>query len=474
MTKDLDFAFASRYGSDEMRALWSDDHKRRTWRRLWVALAEAQAQAGLVTPEQVRDLRLHADKLNTRRALEIEREIGHDVMAEVRAFAEQCPTGGGVIHWGATSADITDNADILRLRESLRLLRGRLAELLAAFADQAALHRGLTCMAYTHLQPAEPTTVGYRLAGYAQDLLEHLRALDQLTAGLRGKGLKGAVGTQAAYGELLAGSGMSAAELETSFLAALELPAFTIATQTYPRSQDYAVLAALAGLAASLHKFAFDLRLLQSAGLGEMAEPFGEKQVGSSAMPFKRNPVNAEKICSLARHVAALPAVAWGNAADSLLERTLDDSANRRVILPEACLALDEILLTALKIVRGLRVNAAACASNLARYGPFAATERVLMALVRAGADRQTMHERLREHSLRAWDVVGKGQANPLAQNLAADPVLLRHLQPARLTELMQAERYTGTAAERTEALVAEIRRALAPSGERPVAPAAS
>jgi len=459
MTNNLDFPFASRYGSDEMRALWSDDHKRRTWRRLWVALAEAQAEAGLVTSEQVADLRRHAERLNTRRALEIEREIGHEVMAEVRAFAEQCPLGGGILHWGATSADITDNADVLRLRDALYLLRRRLGELLLAFADQITTHHALACMAYTHLQPAEPTTIGYRLAVYAQDLLEHWRALGALE--LKGKGLKGAVGTQAAYSELLAGAGRTPQELEAQVLGRLGLAAFPIATQTYPRVQDYQVLAALAALAASLHKFAFDLRLLQSSGFGELAEPFGEKQVGSSAMPFKRNPVQAEKICSLARYVAGLPAVAWENAAQSLLERTLDDSANRRIIFPEACLALDEMLTTALKIVRGLKVNAAACAAGLAKYGPFAATERVLMALVRAGADRQHMHEKLREHSLKAWEMIAQGKPNPLAHNLAADTEVLRYLQPARLSRLMKAEDYVGTAVQRALALAEEIRAAV-------------
>lgn len=459
MTNHLDFPFASRYGSDEMRALWSDDHKRRTWRRIWVALAEAQAEAGLVTPEQVADLRKHAEKLNTKRSIEIEKEIGHDVMAEVRAFAEQCPVGGGIIHWGATSADITDNADVLRLREALGLLRERLGELLLAFADQISTHRTLACLAYTHLQPAEPTTLGYRLAVYAHDLLGHWRALGALE--LKGKGLKGAVGTQASYRELLVGTGRTPEELEAQVLSRLGLVAFPIATQTYARIQDYQALTALAALAASLHKFAFDLRLLQSAGFGELAEPFGEKQVGSSAMPFKRNPVNAEKICSLARYVAGLPTVAWENAAQSLLERTLDDSANRRIVFPEACLALDEMLSTALKIVRGLKVNTAACAANLAKYGPFAATERVLMALVRAGADRQHMHAKLREHSLKAWEVIAQGKPNPLALTLAADPDLLRYLQPARLAELMKAEDYVGTAAERAAALAEAIREAL-------------
>ncbi|MGQ0602872.1 MAG: adenylosuccinate lyase [Anaerolineales bacterium] len=461
MTQNLDFPFAGRYGSDEMRALWADDHKRKTWRRIWVALAEAQADAGLVTQEQAADVRKHAERLNTKRALEIEKEIGHDVMAEVKAFAEQCPVGGGIIHTGATSADITDNADVLRQRDGLTQLREKTSQLLSAFADQIHTHRAIACMAYTHLQPAEPTTIGYRLAMYAQDLLLHLGSLDVLIAGLRGKGLKGAVGTQASYQELLNGSGMPPAELEARVMTKLDLAAFPIATQTYPRTQDYQLLATLAGLAASLHKFAFDLRVLQSAGFGELAEPFGEKQVGSSAMPFKRNPIHAEKICSLARYVAALPAVAWNNAAESLLERTLDDSANRRVFFPEAFLALDEMLLTALKIVRGLKVNVVACAANLEKFGPFAATERVLMALVRAGASRQHMHEKLRDHSLRAWDVIAKGKPNPLAHNLAADTELLHYLQPARLTELMKAEDYVGTAVERAEALAGEIRRVL-------------
>ena len=459
----FDSPFNLRYGSSQMRALWSDAGKRALWRRLWVALAEAQSRAGVVTPAQAADLRAHAEVPNTARALEIEAEIGHDVMAELRAFAEQCPVGGGIIHWGATSADITDNAEVLRQRDSLRLVRDRLAELLKAFADQIEKHANLVGMAYTHLQPAEPTTVGYRLAMYAQDLLGHLNTLDRVIANLRGKGLKGAVGTAASYKELLSGTVGTPADLESDFLRELELEAFPIATQTYPRGQDYTILAALAGLAAALHKFAFDLRLMQSQGFGEMAEPFGEKQVGSSAMPFKRNPVNAEKVCSLARYVSALPVVAWENAAEALLERTLDDSANRRLTLPEGFLAIEECLLTSTRIVRGLVVDAAAVAGNLERYGPFAATERVLMALVRAGADRQRCHDRLRTHSLKAWEALKAGRPNPLPGLLAADPELLQFLQPARIHELMDARAYVGTAPERANALVLDLHAALAP-----------
>jgi adenylosuccinate lyase len=461
LPSDPDSPFAARYGSAEMRTIWSDANKRRLWRQIWVALAAAQAQAGRVTPEQLADLRAHADHLNTKRALEIEQEIGHDVMAEVRAFAEQCPVGGGIIHWGATSADITDNADVLSQSQSLALLRRKLAELLRAFAGQITQRRALVCMAYTHLQPAEPTTLGYRLALYAQDLLEHLTSLDRLTADLRGKGFKGAVGTAASYQELLAETGTSPADLEAHVMEALGLPAFLITAQTYPRVQDYRVLTTLAGLAASLHKFAFDLRLMQSPGFGEVSEPFGARQVGSSTMPFKRNPVSAEKICSLARYVAALPGVAWDNAAEALLERTLDDSANRRAIWPEAFLACDEILMTAVQLASGLVVDPAACANNVEKFGPFAATERVLMALVRAGADRQRIHERLREHSLKAWKAVRAGRPNPLAESVASDAEFLRFLQPARLRELMNANQYVGTAIARADALVVEIQRAL-------------
>jgi len=456
--QSYDSPFSSRYGSPDMRALWSDERRRKLWRRIWVALAEAQHAAGLVTAEQAADLKSHADQINIPRALEIEKEIGHDVMAEVRAFAEQCPIGGGIIHWGATSADITDNADVLHQRDSLTLILKRLGELLTAFATRIEQTRDLPCMAYTHLQPAEPTTFGYRLAVYAQDLLAHQAALVGVRDGLRGKGLKGAVGTQASYGEILADTPLSPGELESKVMAALGLPAFAIATQTYPRVQDYSVLAALAALAASLHKFAFDLRVMQSAGFGEAAEPFGEKQVGSSAMPFKRNPVNAEKICSLARYIGALPQTAWGNAAESLLERTLDDSANRRTILPEAFIALDEILLTAKRLVEGMKIDEAACARNLEKFGPFAATERVLMAAVKAGGDRQHLHERLREHSLKAWDAIRADKLNPLAGLIAADPDFLRLIQPNRLKMLLDAREYVGTAKERAGLMAKQIR----------------
>src|SRR5690606_29686291 len=336
--------FTWRYGSEAMRHIWSETHKRKLWRRIWVALASAQQQAGLVSAEQVADLRDQVDNIDIERAHQIEQDIHHDLMAEVHTYAEQCPVGGGIIHLGATSMDVEDNADVLRIRQSLDLLLTRLGDLLRTLAEKIEAEADHVCMAFTHIQPAEPTTVGYRLAMYAQDLLADYADLKRIRGELRGKGFKGAVGTSASYSELLAGTGMTPDQMETHIMMALDLEPFLIATQTYSRRQDWVVLSALSGLAATVYKLAFDLRLLQSPPLGEWSEPFGQHQVGSSAMPFKRNPINAENIDSLARYLAALPRTAWDNAAHNLLERTLDDSANRRVILPEAFLAAEEIL----------------------------------------------------------------------------------------------------------------------------------
>ncbi len=453
--------FTWRYGSEEMRRIWSEVHKRRTWRRIWVALAEAQAEAGLVTPEQVADLRAHQDEINWERAQEIEAELRHDLMAEVRAYAEQCPLGGGIIHLGATSMDVEDNADALRLKEALLLVRKRLTALLAALAERIEAEADTPCMAYTHIQPAEPTTLGYRLSQYAQDFLEDLRALDATLPLVRGKGFKGAVGTSASYAHLLEGAAMSPEEMEACVMARLGLEAYPVTTQTYPRKMDYQVLCVLAGVAQSAHKAAFDLRVLQSPLFGELAEPFGRRQVGSSAMPFKRNPVTSETICSLARAVAGLPRVAWDNAALSLLERTLDDSANRRSALPEAFLAVDEMLTRLERIVSDLRIGREGMARNLAAYGPFAATEPLLMALVKAGANRQEMHERIRECSMAAWAAVQRGEANPLGELLAADAAITAHLPADRVRAILAEGASTGDAPARSRALARLIRRTL-------------
>jgi adenylosuccinate lyase len=448
--------YSWRYASDEMRYLWSETNKRRLWRKLWVALAQAQCDFGLVQVEQVEDLRAHAEQINIPRALEIEAEIHHDLMAEVKTFAEQCSTGSGIIHLGATSMDIEDNAEALRLRQALDLVLHKLAELLAVFAQKIDEYADLPVIAFTHLQPAEPSTLGYRLAFHAQDLLADYQMIRETYSNLRGKGFKGAVGTSASYAELLGIDQVAAFEQRLSEL--IDLPFYPVASQTYPRKQDYFILNGLAGLAATIYKFAFDLRLLQAPTIGELSEPFAEKQVGSSAMPFKRNPINAEKINSLARMLSQMPAVAWQNAAHSLLERTLDDSANRRTLLPEAFLISDEILRTSTRILRGLVVNQKAIERNLAIYAPFASTERVLMAMVKNGANRQEMHELLRSHAMTAWQAVRQGEANPLAQLLAQDAIITSKLSAQEVQTLMEINQYVGNAPQQARLLAQKIR----------------
>jgi len=454
--------FAWRYGSPAMRRLWSEEYKRQLWRRVWVALAEAQHVAELVSERELADLLAHQEEVDIARAHEIEADIRHDLMAELKTYAEQCPVGGGKIHLGATSADVEDNADILRINEALSLVRKHLIALLKALADQIENYEGLPAMGYTHLQPAEPTTLGYRLCQYAQDLLLDLQNLDGLTGSLKAKGLKGAVGASASYAQLLAGSGMTTAELERLAMERLGLEAVPVATQVYPRKQDFLVLSTLASIAQSLHRFAFDLRVLQSPPFGELSEPFAKKQVGSSAMPFKRNPVTAEKICSLARFVAALPQVAWHNAALSLLERTLDDSANRRVILPEAFLAVDEMLLAARRIVEGLVVREEGIARNLTAYGTFAATEALLMELVKAGADRQEMHERIRTHTMATWKALQRGEDNSMIESLSDDERITVYLSPGQVRKLLEARGYVGDAPARCREFLLLLHQAIA------------
>ncbi len=448
-----------RYGSDDMRRLWSEVEKRRLLRRFWVALAEAQSEAGLVSAEQVADLRAHQAQIDIARAAEIEAEIRHDLMAEIKTFAEQCPVGGAIIHLGATSMDVLDNVDALRLRHALDIIVAKLEDVLKTLAARIRAEADTPAMAFTHIQPAEPTTVGYRLAQYGQDLLEDLHEIRRVRDGIRGKGLKGAVGTSASYTQLLSGSGWTARQLEDRVMEKLGIRPFIAATQTYPRKQDWLVINALAGLCGSLHKFAFDLRILQSPPFGEWSEPFGKHQVGSSAMPFKRNPIAAENIDSLTRVVAALPRVAWDNAALSLLERTLDDSANRRMVLPEAFLLTDEVLARMQPLIEGLSIWAGPTARNLRDYGVFAATERLLMEAVKAGGDRQELHEVIREQSLVAWQALQAGQPNPLAENLLADARILALVDQETARALLDASDYVGDAPERAREMAAEIAR---------------
>lgn len=451
--------YSWRYGTPKMRSIWSEEGKRRLWRKLWVALARVESEFGLIDEQLTHELEAHAGDINLSRSFEIEEEIRHDLMAEVKTFAEQCPNAGGIIHLGATSMDIEDNADALRMRDSLKLIIQNLKALLNSFVDIIMKTADMPIMAFTHIQPAEPTTFGYRCAMWAQDLLINLEDLERVLASICGKGFKGAVGTASSYSELIGTEQLE--QFERRLAEELGIQFFPIATQTYTRLQDYRVIAALAGMAASLHKMAFDLRILQSPPVGEVSEPFGSRQVGSSAMPFKRNPIDAEKIDSLARLLSAMPQVAWGNASLSLLERTLDDSANRRTLLPESFLIADELLKTAIKIFSGLVLNTEAMQKTFSVYAPFACTERIMMALAKKGADRQVLHEKLREHALHAWAVIKSGQENPLFSMIQQDSYFTEIASHEELASMMDVQTYVGNAPERARKLVQTIQDAI-------------
>jgi adenylosuccinate lyase len=453
--------FSWRYARPALRELFSERERRKLWRAVWIALAESQMRSGLVTKAELDDLRAHGEDIDLDAALAIEREIGHDLMAEIRVYASQATIGGGKLHLGATSMDIEDTVEMFRLRRALGMLIDSLDRLLTAFVAQIDRFADTVCMGYTHLQPAEPATVGYRLAVYAQDLLIDRTSLAFARTQLTAKGIRGAVGTSASYVQLLDGAGRTAEEQEREVLAPFGLEARDVATQTYPRKLDYLLLSQLAGLGASLSKFAADVRISSSPGFGEMFEPFGEKQVGSSAMPFKRNPVMSERIGSLARLLPAYADVAWQNAATNFLERTLDDSANRRTILPEALMCTDEILTLGLRIVGGLRIDERRIAENLRTYGPFSGTEAVLMEAARAGADRQELHEAIRENAMTAYDALGRGESNPLARLLADDERIVQFVDPAEVRAQLDPTGHVGDAPQRARRLAARIRQSL-------------
>ncbi|MBQ0072368.1 MAG: adenylosuccinate lyase [Spirochaetales bacterium] len=447
-----------RYGSEEMKEIFSEVHKRKLLRRVWIALAKAECKAGIVTEAQVKELEEHKDEINIQRATEIENMIRHDLMAEIKTYAEQCPTAGGIIHLGATSMDALDNADAVRFKEAMALTLSRLDDLIDAMVEKAETYKATATMAFTHIQPAEITTIGYRLSQTIQDLLDDREELRAVAASIRGKGMKGAVGTGASYKDLCNGTSITSLELEKMVMEELGIKAFTAATQIYTRKQDVRIIAALSNIACTLHKFSQDFRILQSPPIGEFSEPFGKMQVGSSAMPFKRNPINSEKIDSLCRLVESQYQTAWNNAATTVLERSLDDSANRRVFIPESFIALDEILITELKIVKGMSVHSAATKRLLDSYGIFASTERLLMELGKKGADRQAMHETIREESLKAWALVQEGQANPLKESILKNPEFLKYLSKEEMEECLSAEGYVGDAIVRTEMIVEQAK----------------
>ena len=440
-----------RYGSSEMKEIFSEVHKRKLLRRVWIALARAQEKAGIVTREQVEELEAHKDDIDIEKATEIENVIHHDLMAEIKTYASQCPKAGGVIHLGATSMDALDNADAVRFLEALELTEKRLDDLLDAISEKAEEYKNVPTMAFTHIQPAEITTIGYRLSQTIQDLLDDREQLVFVKKSIRGKGMKGAVGTAASYKELLSESSISSIEMENMVMDELGIKAYDAATQIYSRKQDLRIIEALSSIACTLHKFSLDFRILQSPPIGEFSEPFGKMQVGSSAMPFKRNPINSEKIDSLSRIVENAYQSAWNNAASTVLERSLDDSANRRIFIPESFIALDEILITEIKVVKGMSIHSTATSRLMSSYGVFASTERVLMELGKKGADRQKMHEVIREESLRAWVSVQEGKENPLKKALMENEEILSYLSKEEIEKYLDASGYTGDAEKRTE-----------------------
>ncbi len=453
--------FTWRYGSNEMKRIFSEEHKRKLLRRVWIALAGAEMKAGLVTEEQLDELTLHKDDINIERASEIENVIHHDLMAEIKTYAEECPKAGAVIHLGATSMDVLDNADAVRFKEALVLIKAHLDDVISALAKKTEETKDTITMAFTHIQPAEITTIGYRLAQTLQDLLDDREDLVLMIERIRGKGMKGAVGTSASYSALTEGRGISAMELEKDVMDELGIRAFDAATQIYTRKQDLRIMETLSNIACTLHKFSQDFRLLQSPPIGEFSEPFSSMQVGSSAMPFKRNPILSEKICSLARIVEETVSTAWKNSASTFLERTLDDSASRRVFIPESFLALDEMLITERKVVEGMQIHSSATERLLENYAVFASTERLLMELGKKGADRQLMHEEIRKESLKAWEEVQKGKANPLKNALMENDQILKYLTKEETAAALDASSYTGDAVKRTELVLERAEKAL-------------
>lgn len=415
----------TRYASDEMSRLWGPARKARTWRWLWVVLAETQAELGLpISPEQIAELKAHVDDIDFAAAARYERQLRHDVMAHLHAYGDVCPTARPIIHWGATSCYVTDNTDLLLVRESLELVRRRLVGVIDALARQAELHCGLACLGLTHLQPAQPTTVGKRFCLWLYDLVLDLEQVGQRLSGLKARGAKGTTGTQASFLAIFDGDHDRVRRLDALVARQMGFEAsYPVTGQTYSRKVDAQVLSTLSGIAQSGHKAATDLRLLQS--FHEIEEPFEQQQVGSSAMAYKRNPMRAERMCGLARFVISLESSAAHTAATQWLERTLDDSANRRLTLPQAFLAIDALLLLYQNIAAGLVVYPQVVARRLEAELPFLATENILMAAVARGGDRQLLHERIRQHSqAAALAIKEQGKPNDLIARLRADEAL--------------------------------------------------
>ncbi len=444
----------SRYASKEMSLLWSDRRKFSTWRRLWVALAEAEQELGLpITDEQIAELKTHIEDIDFEAANRYERQFRHDVMAHVHAYRDTCPKAGPIIHLGATSCYVTDNTDLILLRQAQQLTARRLAAVIDRLASFARQHRELACLGFTHLQPAQPTTVGKRACLWAYDLVLDLVEVEHRINRLKARSTKGTTGTQASFLKLFDGDHDKVKRLERRVAQKMGFEAtYAVTGQTYSRKVDSQIVDVLSGIAQSAHKMATDLRILASRK--EIEEPFEEHQIGSSAMAYKRNPMRSERICSLARFAISLQANTANTLATQWMERTLDDSANRRLVLPQAFLAIDAILVLCQNVASGLVVYPQVIARNLSEELPFMASENILMAAVAAGGDRQALHELIRQHSQAAASVVkNEGRPNDLIERLKSDEAFAG----VDFAAAMDPSQFVGRAPQQVDDFIAEV-----------------
>lgn len=460
MSDRYESPLCKRYASDAMQYIFSDDNKFTTWRRLWVALAESQQELGLhITDAQIGEMKANITDINYDTAAEYERQIRHDVMAHIKAYGGQCPQAAPIIHLGATSCYVGDNTDLIIQRDALQLTKKLLINVIATLTKFAHTHKSLSCLAYTHFQAAQPTTLGKRATLWIQDFLFDLAYVDFALDGLKLLGCRGTTGTSAGFLALFDGDHGKVKRLEQLIAAKMGFDGvYPVSGQTYSRKVDYFILSALSGIAQSAYKFSNDIRLL--AHLKEIDEPFESAQVGSSAMAYKRNPMRSERIASLARYVmvdALNPAL---TASAQWMERTLDDSANRRIAIPEAFLAADAILSLIFNIMEGITVYPKIIGKHLAEELPFMATENILMYCVKQGGDRQKLHERIRIHSMEAAKKIKQdGGDNDLLTRILADETF--NLTADALEEIMDAGQFTGRAKEQTEEFLIEVQTVL-------------
>ncbi|MBN1131211.1 MAG: adenylosuccinate lyase [Chitinispirillaceae bacterium] len=455
-TKTYQNPLIERYASSEMSFIFSPHHKFTTWRRLWIVLAECQKQLGLqITDEQIEELKAHVEDIDYDLARKTEARTRHDVMAHLHTYAERCPAAKPIIHLGATSAYVGDNTDLIQMRDACRLLLARMKTLMQALRDFAQKYADCATLGFTHFQPAQLTTVGKRASLWLNELSMDFEAIERFQRSLPFLGVKGTTGTQASFLELFDGNHDKVRELDRRVAKAMGFErSVPVSGQTYSRKIDFQAAALLCGLAQSLHKTANDIRLLQH--LKEIEEPFGKGQVGSSAMAYKRNPMRSERLTSLCRFIISSSLSPAMTAAEQWFERTLDDSANKRLSIPEAFLAADASLIIAADISEGLVVYPAVIARHIADELPFMATENIIMAAVKAGGDRQELHERIRIHSMEAaLRIKTEGADNDLLERIAADPLL--RMSGRDIERLLDVKRFVGRAPEQTREFIAQV-----------------